>query len=261
MAEPKKLKAQALRLLPVLDLPMVQPGDDLAALAAAAIERAGLGPERGDVLCVAQKIVSKAEGRQVDLADVAPGDEAKRLAAAVEKDPRLVQLILDESTEVLRKAPGILIVRHRLGLVCANAGIDQSNIDHGGGQQALLLPEDPDRSAAVLRARLHARTGAQVGVVVTDSHNRPWRLGTLGVAIGSAGLDVLADHRGATDLFGRELKVTLINRADAVAAAAALLMGETVERTPLVVVKGLPPQRSAERAAMIVRPLSEDLFR
>lgn len=250
-----------LRFAPVPEVPLIRPGDDLAALMAAAIERAGLGPEPGDLLCVAQKVVSKAEGRQVDLADVAPGDEAKRLAAAVEKDPRLVQLVLDESTEVLRQRPGILIVRHRLGLVCANAGIDQSNIDHGGGQQALLLPQHPDRSAAQLRSRLRRLTGAQLGVIITDSHNRPWRLGTVGVAIGSAGLEVLVDRRGGLDLFGRELRVTLINQADALAAAATLLMGETTEGTPIVVIKGLPPRSSDDRAAMIVRPLDEDLFR
>ena len=250
-----------LLLVPVPEVPLIRPGDDLAALAAAAMARAGLGLDPGDLICVAQKIVSKAEGRQVDLAEVVPGAGAKRLAAVVEKDPRLVQLILDESTEVLRQRPGIVIVQHRLGFVCANAGIDQSNIDHGGGQQALLLPENPDRSAAELRNRLHDLTGVRVGVIITDSHNRPWRLGTLGVAIGSAGLHVLADHRGGEDLFGRELKVTLVNRADAIAAAATLLMGETTEATPIVVMKGLPPQNSEDRASRIVRPLSEDLFR
>ena len=261
MAEPKKPKAPALRLLPVPDLPMVQPGDDLAALALPAIDQAGIALEAGDLLCFAQKIVSKAEGRQVALADVQPSAESKRLAAQTDKDPRLVQLILDESTEVVRQKPGVLIVRHRLGFVCANAGIDQSNIEHHGGERALLLPRDPDRSAAALRERLQAAAGLALGVVITDSHNRPWRLGTVGVAIGAAGVEALQDFRGGKDLFGRELRVTLINRVDAIAAAATLLMGETTEGIPLVVAKGLPPQNSRDRAGMLVRPLEEDLFR
>ena len=250
-----------LHLAPVPDLPMIQAGDDLAMLAVAAMDRAGLKLEGGDVVCVAQKIVSKAEGRQVDLGQVEPSAEAIALGAGTDKDPRLVQLILNESTEILRQRPGVLIVRHRLGLVCANAGIDQSNIDHGAGEQALLLPVDPDRSAEALRTRFAELAGAAVGVLITDSHNRPWRLGTLGVAIGAAGIEVLDDHRGGADLFGRELKVTLINRADAIAAAATLLMGETTERIPLVLAKGFAPQNSAETASGIVRPLAEDLFR
>ena len=261
MVEPKKLKAPALRLLPVPELPMIQPGDDLAALSLWAIGQAGIALEAGDLVCFAQKVVSKAEGRLVALADVQPSAEARRLAAQTDKDPRLVQLILDESTEVVRQKPGVLIVRHRLGLVCANAGIDQSNIEHQGGECALLLPKDPDRSAAALRERLRAATGALLGVLITDSHNRPWRLGTVGVAIGAAGVEALEDFRGGKDLFGRELKVTLINRVDAIAAAATLLMGETTEGIPLVVAKGLPPQDSRDRAGMAVRPLEEDLFR
>ncbi len=250
-----------LRLTPVPNLPMVQPGDDLAALAAAAMDRINLRLESGDVVCFAQKVVSKAEGRQVSLADVEPSAAARQLAAETDKDPRLVQLILDESTEVIRKRPGILIVQHRLGFVCANGGIDQSNIEHGDGEQALLLPKDADDSAAKLRTRLGELSGAEVGAIVTDSHNRPWRLGTVGVAIGAAGVTVLDDFRGCHDLFGRKLQVTLTNRADAIAAAATLLMGETTEGIPLVVAKGLAPQISDDSASMIVRPLSEDLFR
>ena len=253
--------AAALHLAPVPGLPMIKEGDDLGALAVTAMDRVGLKLESGDLVCIAQKIVSKAEGRQVALDEVKPSAQAISLGAETDKDPRLVQLILDESTEVLRQRPGILIVRHRLGLVCANAGIDQSNIDHGGGEQALLLPADPDRSAAALRSRMAELTGVDVGVLITDSHNRPWRLGTVGVAIGAAGIEVLDDHRGGADLFGRELKVTLINRADAIAAAATLLMGETIERIPLVVAKGFAPQTCGDTASEIVRPLGEDLFR
>ncbi len=253
--------AAPLHLAPLCDVPMVRAGDDLAALILAAAQRAGLVLSDGDVVCVAQKIVSKAEGRQVKLADVRPTEAARQLAAQTDKDARLAQLILDESTEVLRKRPGVVIVRHRLGFVCASAGIDQSNIDHAGGEQALLLPKDPDRSAARLRARLRQSTGVNLAVVITDSHNRPWRLGTVGVAIGAAGLTVLEDSRGGVDLYGRQLKVTLSNRADAIAAAATLLMGETTERIPLVLAKGLPTETSTATASQIVRPLEEDLFR
>jgi coenzyme F420-0:L-glutamate ligase/coenzyme F420-1:gamma-L-glutamate ligase len=215
----------------------------------------------GDVLVVAQKIVSKAEGRLVRLADVTPSTAAVALAAETEKDPRLVELILRESTEVLRKKPGVLIVRNRLGIVGAQAGIDQSNVEHGDDEKALLLPADPDASAARLRAGIHAITGVAPGVIVSDSMNRPWRLGTIGGAIGAAGLRVLDDRRGQRDIYGRELKVTLINRADSIATAAILLMGETTERTPAALVRGFPPEESAQRARDALRPLEEDMFR
>ena len=218
----------------------------------------------GDVLVLAQKIVSKAEGRQVRLADVTASREAEVLAAETDKDPRIVQLILDESTEVVRKKPGVLIVRQALGIVGAHAGIDQSNIDHGDGEDdesALLLPENPDASAARMHEELRRRTGRHVGVVISDSANRPWRLGTVGIAIGAAGIAALHDRRGGTDLFGRELKVTLINRADSLATAATLVMGETTERIPAAVVKGLEVETECGNAAEILRPLEEDLFR
>ncbi len=251
----------ALRFVPVPGLPMVGAGDDLAGLIAAALPGAGLALADGDVVCIAQKIVSKAENRRVALASVKPGAQAIGLARETEKDPRLVQLILDESTEVMRQRPGVLIVRHRLGFVCAHAGIDQSNIEHDGGECALLLPTDPDASAARLRTRLHEATGASVGVLVTDSHNRPWRLGTVGTAIGCSGMGVLDDRRGNTDLYGRELLVTLSNRADAIAGAATLLMGETTEGIPVVIARGVAPLESNDTARSINRPLAEDLFR
>ena len=240
---------------------MVQAGDDLSAQITAATEACGVGLQDGDVICIAQKIVSKAEDRLIDLQDVVAGEEAKRLAAETDKDPRLVQLILDESTEVMRQRVGVLIVRHKLGLVGAHAGIDQSNVDHGEGERALLLPVDPDASAAGIRDAVHALSGKRIGVIITDSHNRPWRMGTIGVAIGCAGITVLEDHRGGTDSYGRELKVTLINRADALAAAATLAMGETTENIPLVIIRGLPVEDQPDTAQMINRPLAEDLFR
>ncbi|MBH81205.1 MAG: coenzyme F420-0:L-glutamate ligase [Gammaproteobacteria bacterium] len=240
---------------------MVTEGDDLGEMLSMAFDQAGITLVNGDVVCVAQKIISKAEGRLLPLHGVTPSERAIKLAEETEKDPRLVELILQESTEVLRKKPGVLIMRHKLGLVGAHAGVDQSNIEHGDDENALLLPVDPDASAAALKADLEQRHRVSVGVIVTDSANRPWRLGTVGTAIGCAGITVLDDHRGGQDLYGRELKVTLINRADALAGAATLVMGETVERTPVVLIRGLAAQESDQDAKLIVRPLDEDLFR
>lgn len=250
-----------LSLQAIAGVPMVQPGDDLATVTLTALANEGVALADGDILVLAQKIVSKAEHRQFRLADITPGDEAKSLAAEVDKDPRLVQLILNESSEVLRKKPGVLIVRHKLGLVGANAGIDQSNIDHGSAEEALLLPADPDASATQLVDTIKTRTGKQTGVIIADSMNRPWRMGTIGGAIGCAGVNVLDDHRGGTDLYGRELKVTLINRADALAGAATLLMGETTEKIPLVLIRGIAPYQGDDSASDIPRPLAEDMFR
>ena len=260
-----------LSLHAVPGVPMVQPGDDLATVLLTTLANAGFELRDGDVLVLAQKIVSKAEHRQINLADVTPGDDAIALAEETDKDPRLVQLILDESTDVLRKKPGVLIVRHKLGLVGANAGIDQSNIDHDrgasatdaqcAGQEALLLPVDPDESARKLMTGMSKHTGKTLGVIICDSMNRPWRLGTIGGAIGCAGVSVLDDHRGGTDIYGRELKVTLINRADALAGAATLLMGETTEKIPLVLIRGVAPYAGNDSAADIPRDLAEDMFR
>ena len=249
----------ALSVTGIEGLPLVRAGDDLCPILMDAIS-AQTALLDGDVLVVAQKIVSKAEGRLVRLDDVAPSANAVALAAETEKDPRLVQLILDESAAVVRKRPGVLIVRHRLGFVSANAGIDQSNVDHGCGDVALLLPMDPDASAAALHARIFARTGKRVGVIISDSANRPWRLGTTAIAIGAAGIQVFDDRRGGSDLFGRELKITLVNRADSMATAAVLVMGETTERIPAALVRGFPPESPAGNAAAINRPLTEDLF-
>ncbi len=243
---------------------MVQGGDDLSALVLAALKDNAVALVDGDILCLAQKIVSKAEGQLVALSSITPSEAAIDLGAETDKDPRIVQLILDESSDLLRKREGVLIMRHKLGFVGAHAGIDQSNIAHGDDgedEHALLLPKDPDASAARLRKKLYAATGARVGVIITDSHNRPWRMGTVGAAIGCAGITVLDDHRGGQDLYGRELKVTLINRADALAAAATLVMGETTEKIPLALVRGCPAEDSDHTAQMINRPLEEDLFR
>lgn len=250
-----------LTVLPLEGMPMVNAGDDLGTLIGAALARQSIALVDGDILVVAQKIVSKSEGRLISLASITPSKEAIALAAETEKDPRLVELILRESTDVLRKKPGVLIVRHRLGLVGAQAGIDQSNVEHGDDEKALLLPEDPDASAARLRSALEKQHGVRLGIIVSDSMNRPWRLGTIAGAIGSAGITVLDDRRGLTDIYGRELKVTLINRADSIATIATLVMGETTERTPVALVRGFPPEASNSRARDIIRPLEEDMFR
>ncbi|NKC01628.1 MAG: coenzyme F420-0:L-glutamate ligase [Pseudomonadales bacterium] len=248
-------------VVPVSGMPMVEPGDDLCAQILDALQRNELNLVNGDVICIAQKVVSKAEGQLIDLNDVTPSQRAIALGEETEKDPRLVELILQESTDILRQRIGVLIVRHKLGMVGAHAGIDQSNVDHEGGEKALLLPKDPDASARNLASAISERLGVSVGIIITDSHNRPWRMGTIGAAIGCAGITVLDDHRGGEDVYGRELKVTLINRADALAAAATLVMGETTEKIPLALIRGLPSENSEQAAADINRPLEEDLFR
>ncbi len=249
-----------LHIQPIEKFPIVQCGDDLPLLIANALSVTNLSLDNGDIIVVAQKIVSLSEGRLLRLDDVVVSQAAEDLAAETEKDPRLVELILRESSAVIRKKPGVIITRHRLGLVGANAGVDQSNIDHSGGECALLLPEDPDRSAKALREALVEATGKNLGIVISDSVNRPWRLGTVGTAIGSAGTMVLDDRRGQRDLFGRELKVTMTNRADAIAAAAVLVMGETKEGVPAAIVRGLEVQDSLQVARDCIRPVDEDLF-
>jgi coenzyme F420-0:L-glutamate ligase/coenzyme F420-1:gamma-L-glutamate ligase len=237
-------------------LPLVAAGDDLAALIEAGLARAGLALAPGDVLVLAQKIVSKAEGRSVALADVRPSPEAEALAARTSKDPRFVELVLSESRRVVRARPGLLIVQHRLGYVSANAGIDQSNVaPEDGVARALLLPRDPDASAAALAARLGC------AVIISDSFGRAWRRGTVGVAIGAAGLPALWDLRGRPDLFGRALQVSISGFADEIAAAASLLQGQGAEAQPVVLVRGLEWDAPPNPAAELVRPDTEDLFR
>jgi coenzyme F420-0:L-glutamate ligase / coenzyme F420-1:gamma-L-glutamate ligase len=243
-------------------IPEVTRGTSLAPLIAAALERHALKPEAEDVLLVAQKIVSKSEGRLVDLDSIEPSAKARDLAERCAKDPRLVEVILRESSEVVRCAPQVLIVRHRLGFVMANAGVDQSNVP-GSASHALLLPEDPDRSAEELRRALSAILGVAPGVIVTDTFGRPWRLGVCGTAIGAAGVTTLLDRRGEPDRFGRELKVTQVAVADALAASAALVMGEGAEGRPVVLARGLPASlaHASARASDLIRPSGEDLFR
>lgn len=251
-----------IELIGVEGLPLVAPGDDLTELIVAALDRGGLRPQTGDILVVAQKIVSKAENRFVDLASVAPSDRARRIGAAIDKDPRLVELILAESTRIVRQARNLLITEHRLGYVMANAGIDQSNVGPADGQErVLLLPCDPDQSADALRVRLSARYECALGVIINDSFGRAWRRGTVGVALGAAGLPALVDLRGHADLFGRALRVSLVGLADELAAAASLLMGQAAEGVPVVLVRGAARTQPPRPAADLIRSASEDLFR
>ena len=243
-------------------LPLIRPGDDLVELVASAFRREGVAPRTGDVLVVAQKIVSKAEGRVVDLATVEPSAKARTLAAEVDKDPRLVEVILSELVRVVRARRGVLIVEHRLGFIMANAGVDQSNVAPADGSpRALLLPKDPDRSAEALRRGLAKSTGIDLAVVINDSFGRPWRQGTVGVAIGVAGLPALIDLRGRPDLFGRKLEASVVGFADEIAAAASLLMGQADEATPAVLIRGLSWSAPESTAASLLRPANEDLFR
>jgi coenzyme F420-0:L-glutamate ligase/coenzyme F420-1:gamma-L-glutamate ligase len=248
-----------LLLRPVRGIPPVTAGNDLAALMLAALEAESESLADGDVLVLAQKIVSKAEGRTVRLDDVTPSPRALELAAETGKDPRVVELILRESTEIVRQRPGLLIVVHRLGIVLANAGIDASNV--GGSGQVLLLPVDPDASAARIRETLRARTGAEVAVLVIDSIGRAWRRGTIGTAIGVSGMPALLDLRGRPDLDGRLLESTEVGIADELAAAASLLMGQAQEGLPAVLVRGFHVAGPAGRAPDLLRPKESDLFR
>jgi coenzyme F420-0:L-glutamate ligase / coenzyme F420-1:gamma-L-glutamate ligase len=242
--------------------PLVRPGDDLVELIARALARNGVTPQARDVLVVAQKIVSKAEGRMIDLATIEPSAKARTLAAEVDKDPRLVELILSESVRVVRARRNVLIVEHRLGFVMANAGVDQSNVGPAdGASRVLLLPENPDRSAGSLRRGLAAATGIDLAVVINDSFGRAWRQGTAGVAIGVAGLPGLIDLRGRPDLFGRTLEASIIGFADEVAAAASLVMGQADEASPVVLIRGLRWSAPESTAASIIRSPNEDLFR
>lgn len=245
-------------------LPLVQAGDDLAALIQAGLGRAGLQLQEGDVLVVAQKVVSKAEGRKVNLAEVKPSARAVELARPAGKDPRVVEMVLRESRRVVRAERGVLIVEHRLGFVCANAGVDHSNVAGEGGAEGewiLLLPENPDASARLLRQSLEAWSGKRLAVLVIDSHGRAWRMGTVGVAIGVSGFPALVDLRGHEDLFGYHLRITQVGLADEIAAAASALMGQADERRPVVHVRGLPYPLREGSVNELIRPAEEDLFR
>jgi len=249
-------------LTPLHGIKLVEPGDDLGAITVAAFRGNGLVPKDGDVLVVAQKIVSKAEGRYVDVSTVRPSERAIALAAEVDKDPRFVEVVLSEAKRVVRHRPGLLIVEHRLGFVMANAGIDHSNVGAADrGERVLLLPVDPDGSARALRQHVMEAFGVGIGVIISDSFGRPWRKGTVGVALGAAGLPAFVDLRGHPDLFGRELLVTETGFADEIAAAAGLLMGQADEAMPMVLVRGLTWSAPEVPVGALIRAAEHDLFR
>jgi coenzyme F420-0:L-glutamate ligase/coenzyme F420-1:gamma-L-glutamate ligase len=250
-----------LSIFAVPGIPLVQPGDDIAAFVLDGLAAMGEALADGDVVVIAQKIVSKCEGRLVSLGTVTPSAKAEELAGVTGKDPRVVELVLQESNEVLRAKTNVLIVEQKLGLVIANAGIDRSNVEGGADDMALLLPVDPDASARALRETFRERTGVDVAVVIADSVGRAWRYGTTGMAIGCAGLEPLWDQRGDTDMFGKVLEVTEVAVADQVAAAANLAMGEARERTPAAIVRGLDTPRRERPATALVRSKKEDMFR
>ena len=252
-----------LRVIALPGIPEVKQDDPLIDLIVAATASADLTLQPGDILVLAQKIISKAEGRVVPLASITPTTRAQSIAQEANKDPRIVELILRESNKVLRVKPGIIIVEHKLGFVMANAGIDQSNVP-GAEDAVLLLPQDPDASARKLRGELHERTGVHIGVLIIDSFGRAWRHGVTGTAIGVAGMPALIDLRGNHDREGRVLKVTQVAAADELAAAASLVMGQADEGTPAVLVRGFPyafdPRREGS-VQELLRNEAEDLFR
>jgi coenzyme F420-0:L-glutamate ligase/coenzyme F420-1:gamma-L-glutamate ligase len=241
-------------------IPHIQPGDDITRLIIASLEASSLTLESGDILVITSKLVSKAEGRFVDLRTVRPSPRAEEVGRLTNKDPRLVELILQESTHISRMRGEVLIVRHRLGFTLANAGIDHSNVSPDGEDWVLLLPADPDASAHRIREALHALTGIAPGVVISDSHGRPFRIGTVGVAIGLAGFPAVWDKRGQRDLFGRVLRITVTGLGDELAAAAGLLIGQADEGLPVVLVRGMKVPPGDGQAADLVRPVELDLY-
>lgn len=253
--------ARSLRLVALPGIPEVRPGDDLSDLILLALAGAREALRAGDVLVIAQKIVSKAEGRYVDLAEVTPTTAAIDVARAAEKDPRLVQLILDNSRAILRVRPGLIIAEHRLGMVMANAGIDFSNLEANGQERALLLPQDPDATCAALRARLRRSHDADVAVIINDTWGRAWRRGVVGQALGVCGLPAVRDLRGRADRAGRPLAATEVGLADEIAAAASLLQGQSDEGTPVVLLRGLAPFPEAGSGRDLIRDRERDLFR
>jgi coenzyme F420-0:L-glutamate ligase / coenzyme F420-1:gamma-L-glutamate ligase len=261
----------SLTLTTLENFPLIRRDDNLADILVKSLYDTEIELKDGDILVIAQKIVSKAEGRMVDLTTVTPSQRALELAKHTQKDPRVVELILRESKEVVRTRIGTIIVEHRLGFMCANAGIDHSNVDsplpmgERSGVRAedwvLLLPQDPDLSADRMRDEILSRTGKRVGILIIDSHGRAWRNGTVGVAIGVAGLPALEDLRGVQDLFGFTLRITQVGVADELAAAASLMMGQAAEGTPVVHVRGFPYPLRDGSLKELIRPREQDLFR
>jgi coenzyme F420-0:L-glutamate ligase / coenzyme F420-1:gamma-L-glutamate ligase len=254
----------SLTLTPLQHIPIIHQGDNLVEIVLSSLAKSKLTLEDQDILVFAQKIISKAEGRAVNLVTVKASERAIELGRQIEKDPRLIELVLCESKEVLRTRPGTIIVEHKLGFVCANAGIDHSNVAGTGDaseEWVLLLPEDPDHSADELRKGIQSQTGKQIGVLIIDSHGRAWRNGTVGIAIGLSGMPGLEDLRGHPDLFDFKLRITQVGAADELAAAASLVMGQAAEGTPVVHVRGFPYPLREGSLTELIRPKDQDLFR
>jgi len=252
----------ALKLIALPGFPLVKPGDNLSQLILASLEKMEERLEDGDVMVLAQKIVSKAEDRLVNLDTVEPGQAAFDLAEQTGKDPRLLEVILGESAGVVRARRGLVIVQHKLGFICANAGVDHSNVEGPNrGDWVLMLPENPDASATRLRAALEAASGARIGVLIIDSHGRAWRNGTVGIAIGMSGFPAVLDLRGCPDLFGDTLQSTQVGAADEAAAAASILMGQADEGLPVILMRGLPYALGDGSLTDLLRAEEEDLFR
>jgi coenzyme F420-0:L-glutamate ligase/coenzyme F420-1:gamma-L-glutamate ligase len=254
----------SIQLFPVPNLPLVQPGDDIAALILEKLRSIEESVQPGDILVIAQKIVSKAEGRLVKIKEIAPGEQAKQVAEIVDKDPRVIQIILDDSREIIRQRRGLFVVEQRSGWICANAGVDRSNVqpDANGDEYLALLPTDADASAERIRQQVAALSGVAPAVIISDSHGRAWRTGTVGVALGCAGMPPLWNQRGLQDLFGYELQSSEECIADELAAAASLLMGQSNEGQPVILIRGYRlPAAPAAPARSLQRPAAMDAFR
>lgn len=249
-----------LTITPLKNFPQINIGDDLKEIIVEVLVNNQIEIQDGDVLVVTQKIVSKAEGQYISLKEIEPSVTALELADETGKDPRLVQVILNESNEIVRKRTGVIIAEHRLGFICANAGVDRSNLPFASEEEVVLcLPKDPDNSA---REIAHRFNNHNIGVLIIDSHGRAWRQGTVGISIGTAGVPMLVNKIGDTDMFGRTLKATLIAAADQLAAAAALVMGEADEATPVVHIRGFPYTLEVDTSiSEVIRPKEKDLFR
>ena len=253
----------SLTLTPLLNFPLIRQDDNLADILVKSLQETQIELHDNDIIVLAQKIVSKSEGRMVNLATVTPSQHAIELAQKADKDPRVMELMLQESNEVLRIRIGTIIVEHKLGFVCANAGIDHSNVMSSGNTEdyVLLLPEDPDRSARNIREKIKQTTGKTIGVMIIDSHGRAWRNGTVGICIGLSGLPAIVDERGWKDLFGYALKITIVGVADELAAAASLVMGQAAEGIPAVHVRGFPYPLGEGSLKDLIRPKEQDMFR
>jgi coenzyme F420-0:L-glutamate ligase/coenzyme F420-1:gamma-L-glutamate ligase len=254
----------SLTLSPLKNIPIIRQDDNLADILVKSLQETNIELQNDDILVIAQKIISKSEGRTVNIATITPSTKAIELAKKCEKDPRVAELIIRESNEILRVRVGTVIVEHKLGFVCANAGIDHSNVAGSGNKDeeyVLLLPENPDQSARNIREQIKQKTGINIGIAVIDSHGRAWRNGTVGICIGLSGLPGIIDERGWKDLFGYTLKVTVVGVADELAAAASLVMGQAAEGTPVVHVRGFPYPLSEGSLKEIIRPKDQDMFR